>query len=380
MTRIYADYAATTPLLPEVQTAMRPWLATKFGNPSSQYEEGRRARAAIDQAREALSAKLGCLFAEVLFTSSGTESANLAIVGAALNGERKRLLFAASEHHCVLHTQKTLEKLGCQVDLVPVDRNAVIDLDALESLMGDDVLLVSVMHANNELGTIQPIFQVAEIAHRYGALFHCDAVQTFTVWDWKVTDLCADLVSLSAHKIGGPKGAGAIYIKAGVKLHPLIVGGGQEREVRAGTENVAAIVGFAAAVGEGQGPEVEGRYDSASRFATGLADSTASFTVQPSTLHPRPSTLPGHVHVRFPGVAAETLLIKLDRMGVSASAGAACSSGSLDPSHVLLACGYSDQEAKEGVRFTFGRSQPASEGSEAAERVNEAVRQIRSCV
>lgn len=381
MRRIYADYAATTPLLPHVHEAMRPWLSGEYGNPSSLYEEGRRARAAIDESREVLSARLGCLFAEVLFTSSGTESANLALLGSAIAAlsespprKRNRVLFSASEHHCVLHTQKTLELLGFEVQHVPVDRSAIVDVDALKTMMGEDVLLVSAMHANNEVGTIQPIFQVAEIAHRFGAWVHCDAVQTFTVWDWKVTDLCADLVSLSAHKVGGPKGAGAIFIKAGVKVHPLLVGGGQEREMRAGTENVAAIVGFAAASRKDPGgppqPDPPRAFAAASAFRRALEGATM-------TIAPTAPTLPGHVHVLFPGVDAETLLIRLDRMGVSASAGAACSSGSLDPSHVLLACGYTEAEAKSGLRFTFGRLQTPEEGIEAAARVNEAVRQMR---
>ncbi len=374
VTRIYADHAATTPLVPDAQVAMLPWLSSEFGNPSSLYEEGRRARAAIDQAREALSDALGCLFAEVLFTSSGTESANLAILGAALSSpsNRRRILFGAAEHHCVLHTQPILEKLGFLVELIPVDRQAVVNLGALEKMMADDVLLVSVMHANNELGTIQPIFQVAGIAHRFGALVHCDAVQTFTVWDWKVTDLDADIVTLSAHKLGGPKGVGAIYTRAGVKLQPLTVGGAQEREMRAGTENVGGIVGFGAVARK---VEAVDKYVSALAFAEGLVSASSTFDVQRSTSSP---TLPGHVHLRFPGVPAETLLIRLDRTGVSASAGSACSSGSLDPSHVMLACGYSEAEAKEGVRFSFGRNQPAEEGTECARRLLEAVAAIKS--
>lgn len=376
MTRIYADYAATTPLLPEARAAMTPWLDDEFGNPSSLYEEGRRAKAAIDEARETLSGRLGCLFAEVVFTGSGTEAANLAVVGSALKaagGLRSRVLLSAAEHHCVLHTRATLQKLGFQVELVPVDRNAVIDLDALSQAIGDDVLFVSAMHANNEVGTIQPVFQVAEIAHRHGALVHCDAVQTFGVWDWKVTDLDADLMSFSAHKLGGPKGVGALYLRAGVKLQPLTVGGGQERELRAGTENVAAIAGFAAAVRSASMTPYDelGRSPAARAFEEGLPE--ASTTAGGGT-----HRLPGHAHLRFPGIDAETLLIRLDRMGVSASAGAACSSGSLDPSHVMLACGYSEVEAKEGLRFTFGRSQPAAEGAEAARRVREAVYAIRS--
>ncbi|HWA82783.1 MAG TPA: cysteine desulfurase family protein [Fimbriimonadaceae bacterium] len=357
MRRIYLDHAATTPLLPEVREAMAPWLDREFGNPSSLHEEGRRARAAIDEAREVLSGCLGCLFAEVLFTSSGTEAANLAIVGAALANEdpsRRRVLVGAAEHHCVLHTRPLLEKLGFRVEPIQVDRIGRLRLDTLEQMLGPDVLLVSVMHANNELGTIQPAGEALQLARQNGALFHCDAVQTFGFPE-------ADLITYSAHKIYGPKGVGAIYIKAGTKVKPLAVGGGQEREMRAGTENVAGIVGFAAAV-----KAMPKAVNSTARdvFLERLAAAGFVPTV-PDSL----DTLPGHAHGRFPGIDAETILIRLDRAGVSASSGAACSSGSLEPSHVLLACGYSEKEAKEGLRFTFGRFSTVADAEEAAARV-----------
>ncbi len=365
MTRIYLDHAATTPLLPEVRSAMEPWLAGEFGNPSSLHEEGRRARAAIDEAREVLSSALGCLFAEVLFTSSGTEATNLAILGAALANEdrsRNRVLLGAAEHHCVLQTRPLLERLGYRVELIPVDRIARVDLDALASMLGPDVLLVSVMSANNELGTIQPVAEVAELVHRHGALYHCDGVQTLGISDFGLRIAHPDLASFSAHKIYGPKGVGAIYVKAGTKVKPLAVGGGQEREMRAGTENVAAIVGFAAAMSERKAPSQIARDQFLDRLVT------AGFV--PTVLN-REDTLPGHAHVRLPGVDAETMLIRLDRMGISASSGAACSSGSLEPSHVLLACGYSAKEAREGLRFTFGRFTSAAVAEEAARRVIE---------
>lgn len=358
MNRIYLDHAATSPLLPEAKKAVMKWL--DCGNPSSLYEEGRRARAAIDEAREVLSERLGCLFAEVLFTSGGTEAANMAILGAAVPG--KRILVSAAEHHCVLH----LASLGVKLEVIPVDRAARVDLAALEKAMGPDVALVSVMHANNELGTINPVAEVAEIAHRHGALYHCDAVQSFGKLDWKAADLGADMITMSAHKIGGPKGVGAIYLRAGVRIRPFVVGGGQEREMRAGTENVAAIAGFAAAV-----------------RLTHRAPSTARDRFLKELRHAVPTVaegvpvLPTHAHVRFPGVPAESLLIFLDRMGVSASSGAACSSGSIEPSHVLLACGFPLEEAKEGVRFTFGPATTAVEAAEAAKRVNGAVEHLQ---
>jgi len=375
--RIYLDHAATTPLCDEAREAMQPWLREGYGNPSSLHAEGRRAKDAIDSARETLSDVLGCLFAEVLFTSSGTEAANLAIAGAALNSQgssRDRILLGAAEHHCVLNTAPLLKALGYRVDVVPVDREARLDLSTLEDMLGDDVLLVSCMHANNELGSINPVRDIADRVHRHGALLHTDAVQTFMApgLTWKVGDLDADLLTVSAHKLYGPKGVGAIYIRAGVKLKPLMVGGGQEREMRGGTENVAAISGFAAAVRTASAyrPPVENPRD---LFLAHLVEYGAVPSLASSE-----EALRGHVHVRFPGIDAETMLIVLDRMGVSASSGAACSSGSIEPSHVLLACGYSPKEAREGLRFSFGRSTTLAVANDAVERVVEAVNQIRS--
>lgn len=375
--RIYLDHAATTPLCAEARLAMMPWLEREFGNPSSLHSEGRRAKDAIDSARETLSSALSCLFAEVLFTSSGTEAANLAIVGAALNNfgsGRTRILLGASEHHCVINTESILCALGYRVQFLPTDFEARIDLNALTSHLGDDVLLVSCMHANNELGSINPVREISELVHRHGALLHTDAVQTFHApgMSWRVSDLDADLVTISAHKIYGPKGAGAIYIRAGVKLKPVMVGGGQEREMRGGTENVAAIAGFAAAARQ-PAAEKELVIRARDRFLELIRSHGAT-----ESLSTRTDTLAGHAHVRFPGIDAETMLIVLDRLGLSASSGAACSSGSIEPSHVLLACGYSQEEAQQGLRFSFGRDASLEQATEAARRVVIAVEQIRS--
>lgn len=368
--RIYLDHAASTPLLPEAKAAMLPWLEGGYGNPSSLHKDGRRAKDAIDQAREVISNSLGCLFAEVLFTSSGTEAANLAVLGAALGNKdsnRKRILLGSAEHHCVLHTWDLLIRLGFHPERIPVDSFARIDLDALESTLGDDVLLVSVMHANNETGTLQPVQDVSRLCRQHGALFFCDAVQTYLT-GWTVKDVEADLISLSAHKVNGPKGVGAIYIRAGVKLQALSLGGGQEREVRAGTENVAGIAGFGAAVA--RQPKKLDVSEVRNIFLDNLKEAVA-------TVPDRSLTLGGHAHLRFPGIDAETMLIRLDRMGISASSGAACSSGSLEPSHVLAACGYSEAEAKEGLRFTFGWPLTNEDAAEAAARVNRCVEEIR---
>lgn len=383
--RIYADHAATTPLLPEVREAMLPWMESEFGNPSSIHAEGRAARAAIDEAREVISEELGALFAEVLFTSSGTEAANMAIFGMALASgpSRRRILLGAADHHCVLHTQERLETWGFQVELVPVDWAARLDLDALESMLGDDVLLVSVLHGNNEFGTLSDVCAAVRLAQDVGAKVFVDAVQTFGVLPLSVDELGADLIAVSAHKVYGPKGVGALYIRAGTEVAPLIVGGGQEREMRAGTENPALMVGFAEAVRcFPRLNDVPERYPATQGFLDGLSGAQLSAfrafdESEICNLKSEIKLLPSHVHLWFPGISAESLLIRLDREGVSASAGAACSAGSLEPSHVMIAAGFSPIEAKEGVRFTFGRYQSFEDGAEVARRLERVLADFR---
>lgn len=359
MKRVYADHAATSPLLPHVREAMLPWLAAG-ANPSSLHAEGRMAKEAIDEAREILAAALGCEFGEVIFTASGTEAANLGVIGPALANEdskRKRVLLATAEHHCVLHTEATLRKLGYQVEFVPVDRHAVVNLQALEEMLRDDVLLVSCMHANNEFGSIQPVQAVQDLCANHEVLFFCDAVQTFLT----LPPPQAELVSLAAHKIGGPRGVGALRIQAGTKVKPLVVGGGQEREMRGGTENVAGIVGFGAAV-KRQPPDRRAELRDAFVAALPEFDWVALG---------RAEVLPGHAYGRMPGRSAETALIAFDRLGLSASSGAACSAGSVEPSHVMLAAGYSEIEASEGLRFSFGKGQSPADANMASAIVRE---------
>lgn len=372
MTRIYLDHAATSPLRPEARSAMQA-LADDLGNASSLHASGRQALQIVDEAREALADTLGGEFAEIIFTATGTEAANLALVGAALahTGSRRRILASAGEHHCVLHTAPLLAKLGFDLQLMPVDREARLDLGALEAALGDDVLIVAAMHANNELGTLQPVAEAAALAHRWGALLMCDAVQTCAASAWTVADLGADLVSVSAHKFGGPQGVGALWVRGGVSVAPMVLGGAQERERRAGTENVWALAGVAPAL-------------SAVREADEAANKLRCREVFLGGLEPKPApsvsdfsgVLPGHLHLRFPGISAESLLMVLDRMGVAAGSGAACSSGAVEPSHVLRACGYDEAESQEGVRFTFGWDSTEADAREAAKRTSEAVTQI----
>jgi cysteine desulfurase len=350
MERIYLDHAATTPIFPEVREAIEPWLSGEFGNPSSLHEPGRRAKDALDEARETIAQSIGSEFGEITFTSSGTEAANAAILGVALNtleSNRNRVLISSSDHHCVLNTEKLLAKLGFRVEQIPTLANSIVDIEWLSENVDDSTLLVSVMHANNETGAYQPVKQIAAICHKRGALYFCDAVQTFL--DWKIGDLDADLISIAGHKINAPKGVGALYVRAGIKLQSLSLGGGQEREMRAGTENVAGIVGFGAAVRTHHRFPERRKSRQAARDAFESKLKSGMATLPESTRR-----LSGNAHFRFPSVNAETLLIRLDRAGVSASSGAACSSGSLEPSHVLLAMGFSEREAGEAVRFTFG--------------------------
>ena len=370
-TRIYLDHAATTALLPDVKVRMREAME-RFGNPSSLHEQGRAAKHEIDWSREIVAEALGCLFAEVVFTGSGTEAANLAIIGCALGNEdsrRSRILLSAVEHHCVLNTRLLLKRIGYKVELIPVDRESFLDLKKYEAMLGDDVLLVSLMSANNETGAIQPLQEAIRLAHKHKIRVHSDHVQGFLKSIPNPIMLGADLVSVAAHKVNGPKGVGVLAVLNGTKIKPLVSGGEQEREMRGGTENVVGIVGFGEAILGHQSMKLRVLRD---RFL----DSLRSIGAVP-TVADRTRTLESHVHVRFPGVDAETLLIRIDREGVSASSGAACSSGSIEASHVMLACGYSEVEAKEGIRFSIGVGNTAEELGRAFEIVSRCLLEIR---
>ncbi len=379
MKRYYFDSAATTPLLPKASQAMEPWLMGGWGNPSSLHAEGRAAKEAIDKARAICSEAFGCLFGEFHFTSGGTESCNWGVIGGALAAEpgRSEIVFGAAEHHAVLHTQKWLERLGFRVHLVRCESEAQVDLSHLSDLVNEKTALVSLMHANNETGRFNPILDVSKIVKNRGALLHVDAVQTFP--HVKAADLEADLVSCSAHKFGGPKGAGGLWIRAGIKPAPLMVGGGQEREMRAGTENTAAIVGMGEAVNQQiLNPQWQ-RAKSAARsaFWAQIEGMDAMRLTCPGLILHEKDFLPGHLHVITP-LLAERVLIRLDHAGISASSGAACSSGSLEPSHVLLACGASDQEAKCGLRFSFGQEISAASAQKGGRIFREEFEQMLS--
>ena len=340
----YLDNAATTPLRPEALEAMLPFLTGDFGNPSGAHRVARRAKEAIEEAREVVAAALGAQPAEVVFTGGGTEADNLAILGAAGRG---RAVCSAVEHHAVLHA---VEALGGTP--VPVDGLGAVRLDALEAALGPDVGLVSVMLANNEVGTIQPLDRVVEVARRAapGALVHTDAVQAFPWLDVASRAAGADLVSISAHKFGGPKGVGALVVRGGARLAPVVHGGGQEAGRRSGTHDVAGIAGMAAAVAATEATRVRtvARIGALrDRLVAGLVALGAVETV------PASRKVAGNAHVRFEGVESEALLVLLDDEGVCASAGSACASGAVDPSHVLVAMGVPTEGS---VRFSLGWS------------------------
>lgn len=375
MSMIYLDHAATTPLDPCVREAMLPYLGPRYGNPSSIYALAREARQALDEARDTVAAALGAHPSEIVFTGSGSEADTMAVVGVAFAGRARgrHIVTSAVEHHAVLHSCQYLEQEhGFRVTYVPVDRHGVVDLAALEAALDDETILVSVMLGNNEVGTLQPIAEVARCTRARGIPLHTDAVQAVGLLDVDVRALGVDLLSLAAHKLNGPKGVGALYIRRGVRCHPLIHGGGQERGRRAGTENVAGIVGLATALRRAQA-------ERAARVAriTALRDRLVAgvlAAVPDAILTGHPSArLPHIASFILPGVESEPLLLNLDYRGVAASSGSACTSGSLEPSHVLLAMGYPPELAGGSLRLSLGHDNTAEEIDAAVAALREVV-------
>jgi cysteine desulfurase len=360
--RVYLDHNATTPLAPAVMEAMAAALAGTFGNPSSVHRVGQQAKAAMDEARAAVAELIGADASEIVFTSGGTEADNLALRGLAEASDGPRhLVVSAIEHEAVLNTARALARRGWQVTYLPVDRAGYVQPEVLEAAMTPDTALVSVMHANNETGTLQPIAALADIAHRHGARFHTDAVQTVGKVGVDVGALGVDLLTLSAHKFHGPKGAGALWIRRGTRLVPTLTGGRQERNRRAGTENVPAIVGLGAAarlagakLAAGEGARLAALRD---RLETGILERIPGTAVNGG---PGPR-VPNTTNVSFERVEAEALLIALDLEGIAVSTGAACSSGSLEPSHVLRAMGLPPHRVQSALRFSLGATTTEAE-------------------
>jgi cysteine desulfurase len=374
--RVYLDHNATTPLDPRVLDAMLPYLREAYGNASSLHWFGQRARAAVEDARGRVASLVGADPSEIVFTASGSEADNMALRGAAAKarGERRRVVASAVEHHAVLNTAKALREEGVPVAIARVGEDGRLDLDDLRQTLDDKALLVSVMLANNETGVLQPVAEAARLARAHGALVHCDAVQGAGKVPVDVRALDVDLLALSAHKLYGPKGVGCLYVRRGTTLAPLVRGGAQERNRRAGTENVAGIVGFGAA---------------AALAAESLAAASASIAALRDRLEVLLLALPGArrnggaqrvpntANVSFEGIDAEALLIALDLEGVAASTGAACAAGGVEPSHVLQAMGFGPERVQSSLRLSLGRATTEADVDRAAKVIANAVARQR---
>ena len=376
----YLDHAATTPMHPEAVEAMLPFLTQRFGNPSGSHAVAREARKALEEARDVVAACLGARPGEVVFTGGGTEADNLAVAGA--HAVRPGgVVCSAIEHHAVLHACEHLrpartERSGAV--LAPVTPSGVVDLDALAERLDPDVSVVSVMLANNEVGTVQPLAEVAAVVRERapGAVLHSDAVQAFPWLDVANLAAPADLVAVSAHKFGGPKGVGALVVREGVKVAPLLRGGGQERDRRSGTHNVAGIVGMAAAMAA----TVSGRAATVARVAPmrdRLADGLLAAVPDSTETGDRAAKVAGNCHLSFAGVESEALLVLLDGAGVCASAGSACTSGAMEPSHVLTAMGVPRERALGSLRLTLGTTTTGADVDAALAAVPHAVARLR---
>lgn len=360
--RIYADHAATTPARPEVVEAMLPFFTDGGYNPSSLHAEGRRARSAVDRAREQIAALLGARSKEIIITGGGSEADNLALFGVARarTAQGKHIVSTRIEHHAILHALEVLAQDRWTIGYVDVDRDGSVDPKAFAAALRDDTVLASIMLANNEIGTVQPIAELSAIARERTVLFHSDAVQGPAYLNCNVQHLGVDLLSISAHKFYGPKGIGALYVREGTPLVPVVVGGSQEFSKRAGTENVAGIVGMAKALelAVGERAATAGRVESLRDGFEAAVTSRISGVRVHARSAPR---LPNISNMSFADVDAQALLVRLDLEGAAVSTGSACAAGSLDPSHVIAALGTEPQFERSAVRFSFGRTTTAAQ-------------------
>lgn len=353
---IYLDHNATTPLHPQALEAMLPFLGAAFGNPSSYHRLGREAKAAVDKARKTLAQALGAQPREIIVTSGGTEADNFALRGVAhaLRAKGRHIITSAVEHHAVLKTCKALEKDGVAVTCLPVDDQGRVDLDAVLKSIRPDTILISVMYANNETGVVQPVEDIGRLAREHGVLFHTDAVQAFCKIPVVAAVRHVDLLSIASHKIYGPKGAGALFVRSGTPLAPLLAGGHHEFSLRAGTENVAALVGFAEAAALGMG-SLEHEAVRLAALRDRLEEQLLK-AVPDIIIHGKNAPrVPNTSNISFLSVESESILLHLDLLGICASAGSACTTGSPEQSHVLLAMGCSAPEAQGAVRFSLGK-------------------------
>jgi len=353
MQKVYLDHAATTPLFPQVVEAMTDFLREHYGNPSSQHSFGRVAKAYLEQARLDVAGLINATADEVFFTSGGTEADNIAILGSAALTKKRHLITSPVEHHAVLDTCEYLRGQGFDLTVLDVDEHGMVQPETLQKALRDDTFLVTVMHANNEVGTINPIRELARLTHEAGALIHVDAVQSVGKIEVDMADLPVDMLTLSAHKINGPKGVGALYIRKGLSLQRRTYGGGQEKKLRSGTENLPGIVGFgvaAALTSHIWREEAVRCRNLRDLFISGILNSIAA-----SRLNGHPTErLPHNANLSFDYIEGEALLLHLDLQGIACSSGSACSSGTQSPSHVLSAMGLNDAWLHSAVRFTLG--------------------------
>ncbi|MGD0304400.1 MAG: cysteine desulfurase family protein [Candidatus Acidiferrales bacterium] len=382
--RVYLDHNATTPVDPAVLDAMQPFFSDAYGNASSIHSAGQRARAAVDASRDSVARLIGAKPSEIVFTSGGTEADNLAVFGSiesarSASSARPHLITTAIEHHAVLNAAQYAAKKGIDVTFVPVSASGVVDAEKVRAALRPETFLISVMHANNELGTIQPIEEIARVAAEADVYFHADAVQSAGKLPLNVKNLGVDLLTLSAHKIYGPKGVGALCVRAGTPIAPQMFGGHHERDRRPGTENVPAIVGF------GRAAELAAKHLASDDESTRMAQLRDKF--EHEILASVPGTrVNGDPHRRvanttnlsFDGIAGEAFVIALDLLGISVSTGAACSSGAIEPSHVLRAIGLTDDQAESSIRFSLGRHTTAAEIDYVIATVKATVERMRN--
>ncbi|MGJ7912247.1 cysteine desulfurase family protein [Neobacillus sp. LXY-1] len=379
MERIYLDHAATSPMQPRVIDKMLDVMNATFGNPSSIHSFGREARHQIDLAREVMAESIGAKENEIIFTSGGTEADNMALFGTAetYQSNGRHIITTQIEHHAVLHACQKLEKLGFEVTYLPVDESGCISLDVLKSALRDDTILVSIMYGNNEVGTLQPIKEIGELLKDHQAKFHTDAVQAYGLENIDVNECFIDLLSVSAHKINGPKGTGFLYVRSNVKISPRVFGGEQERKRRAGTENVASIAGFAEAVKiaeEERAAKRESFRNYKEILVQRLCDAHVDFSINGSLEY----SLPHVLNLSFPGTNVEAMLVNLDLAGIAVSSGSACTAGSIEPSHVLVAMfGKQSERLVNSIRFSFGFTTTEEEIIRAAEETAKVVSRLK---
>ena len=357
MRKVYLDHSATTRVADEVLAAMLPYFSEKYGNPNSLHSWGREAKLALDEARASVAKLIGADAKEILFTGGGSEADNLAIKGTAfaLKDKGKHLITSAIEHHAVLDSFKWLAKNGYEITVLPVDSFGMVQPETLEKAIRKDTILVSIMYANNEVGTIQPIRELGEICRRHGVLFHSDAVQITGHLAVDVKELPVDMLTLAAHKMYGPKGVGALYVRKGIKLAPVIHGGGQEFGLRSGTENTAGIVGFGAAARMAMQRLASGEVEKEIFLRDKLLDGIIARIPDVQITGHRTQRLPFHASICVNYVEGEGMLLRLDYAGIGVSSGSACTSGSLEPSYVLLAMGLTHEVAHGSVRMSLGK-------------------------